>query len=135
MTPEEIYTRGQDLCEAMMAGDVDGVMSRMSQNVMYSDYGVSALDMDFTAVKTFMAGMFKACENMQLKTRSHNGTQEFSVWEWDLECDFAENGQHFGFKKGAHVKMAGCSLQWWNKEGKLYKNHDYASFVRENPES
>ncbi len=38
--------------------------------------------------------------------------------------DSAERRQY-----GREIKMVGVSIAWWNEEGKVSKNHDYAKGV------
>ena len=94
-----------------------------------------ALNMNKTALKSFLEAMMKTCIGLKLTTLSVSGHKGFSAWEWNLE--FSKEGEsqweeinNANDGKGSVIKMRGVSLTWWDKQGeKIIKNHDYARAV------
>jgi hypothetical protein len=89
------------------------------------------------AVRTFFTSMYTSCANLHLQTVSINGHKHFTTWEWNLTFNYvnpapeASGEKEFGkeMADGRLMKMIGVSVSWWDAEGKIVKNHDYAKVV------
>ena len=69
MTPEEIHTRGEALAAAYNAQSASDLLALYSNDVVFSDFGVSMLNMDKEALAGFFVGLMDACEDMKITTR------------------------------------------------------------------
>ncbi len=95
------------------------------------------LSLNKTAVHTYFTNMFSSCANFDLKTVSVNGHKNFTTWEWNLTFNYvkpvAEAAGEAEFQAdmadGRLIKMIGVSVSWWNNDGKIVKNHEYAKVV------
>jgi len=93
--------------------------------------------MNKSAVMAYYTDMFKAAGNLKISTRSISGTKDFTTWEWNLTFYFNALLEEAATDKdltadmadGREVKMVGVSVAWWNEEGKIVKNNDYAKVV------
>ena len=131
MTSSTIYDRVESIREAHVSCDVDKLMSYYSEDTIYNDYCLNVLSMDKSSARKFHAGTCDLWEDPKIMTRAHNGTEDMSVWEWDAEFKLVKSSPMVPIEaNGQLVKMVGCSIIWWNKEGKIYKQNDYAAFVK-----
>ena len=93
--------------------------------------------MNKPAVITYYTNMFKAAGNLNISTRSISGTKYFTTWEWNLTFNFnavleeaaGDKDLTADMADGREMKMVGVSVTWWNEEGKIVKNNDYAKIV------
>jgi hypothetical protein len=95
------------------------------------------LNLNKPAIRAFFTNMYASCANLKVQTVSINGHKNFTTWEWNLTFNYvkpaAEAGGEEEFQAdmadGRLMKMIGASVSWWNDEGKIVKNHDYAKVV------
>ena len=88
-----------------------------------------ALNMDRSAWRQFLLSMFAAVgDTLKLTTRSVSGHKHFTAWEWEMSFNvLAESDVMKGLEaRGQRVEMIGVSLAWWNEEGKIFRERDYA---------
>ena len=94
-----------------------------------------ALNMDKPALTKFLGSMFTTFKTLDLETVSVSGHKGFTAWEWKIHFTKSEGASDFEdinakeSKEGEALTMLGVSLTWWNDEGKIVKNHDYARFA------
>jgi hypothetical protein len=78
--------------------------------------------------------MFTELHNPKITTVSVSGNREFIAWEWEMEfvrknnSSFEEMNRE-GVEEGGWEKMRGVSLSWWDEEGRIVRERDYARFV------
>ena len=135
MTPD-LQARQDRVAAAHNAGDPKQTMTLFTENIDYSDYAMGALHMDAPTLLAFFTENQKISGDMHVGTRTHQGTEDFTVWEWDLSFKYIQESPALpGVEaKGQPMKMVGCSLMWWTKEKgewKIYKRNDYASFAKD----
>ena len=86
------------------------------------------------AFRTFLQSMFTDLHNLKITIVSVSGNREFIAWEWEIEfvrktkSSFEEMHRE-GVEDGGVEKMRGVSLSWWDEEGKIVRERDYARFV------
>lgn len=99
--------------------------------------GVGMLNLSKPAIHAFFTNMFASCANFDLQTVSISGHKNFTTWEWNLTFNYVRPASEAGgeaefqadMADGRLMKMIGVSVSWWNDEGKIIKNHDYAKVV------
>jgi hypothetical protein len=78
--------------------------------------------------------MFTDLHSLKITTVSVSGNRELIAWEWEMEfvrkakSSFEEMNRE-GVEEGGFEKMRGVSLSWWDEEGKIVRERDYARFV------
>jgi hypothetical protein len=95
------------------------------------------LNLNKPAIHAFFTNMYASCGNFDLKTVSVNGHKNFTTWEWNLTFNYVKPASEAAgetdlreeLADGREVKMIGVTVSWWNDEGKIIKNHDYAKVV------
>jgi len=95
------------------------------------------LNINKPAILTFFTNMFTSCANFDLKTVSINGHKNFTTWEWNLTFNYVKPASEAAgeaefqadMADGRLMRMIGVTVSWWNDEGKIVKNHDYAKVV------
>ena len=131
MASSTINDRVESIRKAHVSYDVDKLMSHYSEDSTYNDYGLNVLNMDKSGAGKFHAGTWDLLEELKITTRAHNGTDDMSVWEWDIEFKYVKSSPMVPMEANGQVlKMVGCSIIWWNREGKIYKQNDYAAFAK-----
>jgi len=86
------------------------------------------------AFRTFLQSMFTDLHNLKITIVSVSGNREFIAWEWEIEfvrktkSSFEEMHRE-GVEDEGVEKMRGVSLSWWDEEGKIVRERDYARFV------
>ena len=131
MTSSTIDDHVESIRQAHISCDVDKLMNHYSDDVIYNDYALNVLNMDKSSAAKFQAGTWDLLEDPKMTTRAHNGTESMSVWEWDFEFKLVKSSPMVPIEaNGQLLKLVGCSIIWWNKEGKIYKQNDYAAFVK-----
>jgi hypothetical protein len=94
-----------------------------------------ALDMDKPAFTKFLDSMFTTAKTLHVETISVSGSRDFTAWEWKMHFTKNEGLSEFAeinvkeSKEGEMLVFVGVSLTWWNEEGKIVKNHDYARLL------
>lgn len=86
--------------------------------------------MDKEAVKGMFAVLETLCGDIEMQTRSLNGTPEHAAWEVAFDFTLKEDLPGAPYKKGDRAKMLGASLLVWNKEGKIVRQGDYYCWVK-----
>ncbi|KAE8451896.1 hypothetical protein EG329_002737 [Mollisiaceae sp. DMI_Dod_QoI] len=133
-----IEKRLASIQEAINTQAVESLLSHyIDEGLDYSDYGAGAINMDKSGLRSYFHNFFSGCSNLKISTVVVSGTKNFTVWEWNLTFNYntaivqASGDADFTPDKadGREIKMVGVSIAWWNGEGKVYKNHDYAKGV------
>ena len=101
------------------------LMALYSDDITYSDYFFNMLNMDSATLSTFFTGAWDPCGDVKVTTRGHYGNTDISVWEWTFDIEVVKTSPLMDVQVGQRLKFVGCSIIWWNKEGKIYKQADY----------
>ena len=81
--------------------------------------------MDKATAKLAFGAMLSLCGDIQMITRSLNGTTDKAQWEAEINFTCLADFPGSPFKKGDRAKTVGVSLIEWNAEGKIVKQSDY----------
>ncbi|KUJ19955.1 uncharacterized protein LY89DRAFT_779830 [Mollisia scopiformis] len=133
-----IEARQAAIEKAINTHAVDSLLSHyIDEGLDYSDYGAGAINMDKAGLTTYFNNMFSGCGNLKVSTVAVSGSKNFTTWEWNLSFNYntaveqASGDVDFTPDKadGREVRMVGVTIAWWNEEGMVWKNHDYAKAV------
>jgi hypothetical protein len=83
--------------------------------------------MPASAVRQTFAGLYECIADSVITTRNVSGTEAFVAWELDWEGKYMKDFPTMPKAEGQTLKLVGVSLQWWNDDGKVWKECDYVS--------
>lgn len=82
--------------------------------------------MDKTALREFFTLFSRAVTDIKVETLSVHGAHDFCVWESFSEFLVVEELEGMPFKQGEKATLLCASLIWWNADGKIVREVDYA---------
>lgn len=82
--------------------------------------------MDKPTLREFFADFSEVCGDLKINTISVHGAHDFCVWEVQTEFIVQVESPGIPFEKGKRAILYSASLIWWNMEGKIVKEVDYA---------
>ncbi|KAL8655194.1 MAG: hypothetical protein Q9210_001039 [Variospora velana] len=123
-----IVARQEQYVKTYRKGNTDELMKWMHpEDFIYSDFGGKRENMKHSEVKDSFHMAFNDFYDLKIKTLSLHGHKHFTAWEWEITCKPAkdENGNRLKKEDALPKKLLGCTLQWWDEDDKIVKNHDY----------
>ncbi|KAI0011815.1 hypothetical protein F4779DRAFT_615218 [Xylariaceae sp. FL0662B] len=113
--------------DAWMSSDLETILSYfVDEGLDYSDYGLMALHMDKKRLIEYFKFMGAVFGDIKLETKGVYGAHDFCVWECMFEFTVLQDVPAIPYKKGERGKLFCSSMIHWNKDGKIYKESDYA---------
>jgi hypothetical protein len=140
-----IVERLEEYIKAYRTGKPDAMMQFYHpDNFVYSDFCTFLLPstppspltlstatnrqgMGHKEVKDTYKSTFSQFHDLDIKTMSVHGHEDFTAWEWEITCKPAVDqvsGAKIAREEARPKKLMGCTLMWW-EDGKIVRNHDY----------
>lgn len=82
--------------------------------------------MDKSSLREFFGELQQACDDFKVKTIMVKGAHDFCVWESETVFTAKMDIPGTPVKNGEKAVLHCASLIWWNMEGKITKEVDYA---------
>ncbi|KAI1343143.1 hypothetical protein F5Y15DRAFT_278468 [Xylariaceae sp. FL0016] len=123
----EMKSRMDKYTAAWMSADLETILSYfVDEGLDYSDHGLMAMNMDKKGLIEYFKFMGAAFGDMNIVITGVHGAYDFCVWECTFEFTVLQDIHAIPYKKGERGKLFNASTIHWNKDGKIYKESDYA---------